>query len=75
MTSLAFRSEIALMFIVLLMAVVAQTRGIFEFVIDMASLALHIHMLSKQWEVSFAMVEMGRLPVFFFVAVLTVRSQ
>lgn len=47
MASFAFGAKVPLMLIVLLMTIVAQTRGIFEFVIDMASLALHIHMFSK----------------------------
>ena len=75
MTSFTLGTKASLVLVVLLVAFVAKLRSILVFIVHMASLAFHILVLAKQFEMRFAVVEMGRLPVFFYVTVLTLRPQ
>lgn len=75
MTSLALGSETSLVLVVLLVTVVAQFWRIFEFVIRMTFFALGVLVLTVQFKMRFTVVEVGCLPVFFFVAILTLGAQ
>jgi len=48
---------------------------VFEFVLDVASQAFHINVLTQYAESGFAMIKVERLPVYFFMAVLAFGSQ
>ena len=61
--------------IVLLVTLVAKLGRILEFVIQMASCTFNFFVLALQIKFGFAVVEMGRLPVFFLVAILALRPQ
>jgi hypothetical protein len=77
MASLALAAEFALvhLVIVLLMARAAQFGRVFVLLVDVTLVALHVIVLAQQLEVSLVVVELGRLPVFFAVALGTVGTQ
>ena len=75
MASFTLGPEVPLVLVVFFMALVALKRSVLELVVWMAILALHIRMFAQQWKMGFAVVEMGRFPIFFLVAVLAFRPQ
>jgi hypothetical protein len=74
-TSFTLGAKSSFVFVILLVTVITKLGRIFEFVIQMASCAFNFFVFALQIKFRFAMVEMGRLPVFFLVAILALRPQ
>jgi hypothetical protein len=75
MASLTFGAESPLVLIFLLVAIVAQLGRVLVFIVDMALRAFHILVLAQQVELGLAVIEVSRLPVFFFVAILALDPE
>lgn len=72
---LTLGTKAALVFVVFLMARIALCRRILELLISMALRTFHFDMLTEQFEMSLVVIEPGSLPVFFLMALDTVRAQ
>lgn len=75
MASFTFRPKVALVFVILLVTLDTKFRRVFETGIKVASLAFQADVLAKHLKMGFSMVEMDRLPVLLFMAVLAFGPQ